>query len=175
MRSPPPALLLALLLPSIAGCPSHADNVCEDIGDCAQGGDYVFIQGCQAQAQALATEASASGCGAEYDGYYACADASYDCTGITPTFAGCGGKLSALQSCLARGAAKNACGTLDAALAACGGGADAGAGTSPTPGAPCGIGGVCEAQCYLDSVPDVCAPMPADLGSYTQCASQCTF
>jgi hypothetical protein len=164
-------LPLLLLLPALAGCDSHADNVCEDIGDCAQGGDYTFIQGCQSEAAELATEASASGCGALYDTYYACADANYDCTGITPTFAGCGSALDALQSCLAKGAAKNACGMLDAALAACG--ADAGA--SATPGAPCTAGGVCEAQCYLDDVPDVCAPQPADLGAFSQCASQCTF
>ena len=77
----------------------------------------------------------------------------------------------ALERCLAEGAAKNACGELDAALAACS--ADAGPGS--TPGAPCSAGGVCEAQCYLDSVPDLCAPQPAGLGAFAQCASRCTF
>jgi hypothetical protein len=168
-----PALAVAAVA---AGCDSHADDVCSDIGDCAYGGDYLFIQGCQTQAQDLGAEASAGGCGALYDDYYACADASYDCVGITPTFAGCDGKLAALQSCLGKASATNACGMLAAALAACpGGAADAGAGTASTPGSPCSAGGVCEAHCYLTSVADVCAPEPAELGAFSQCATQCTF
>ena len=135
----------------------------------------ILIQACQSQAAELATEASASGCGALYDSYYACADANYDCTGITPTFIGCGSALAALEGCLAKGAAKNACGMLAAALAACGGDAGADAGPGATPAPPCTSGGVCEAQCYLDSVPDVCTPEPAQLGAFSQCASQCTF
>ena len=187
LRLPAPARLLLPALAALAtlatlpGCDSHADNVCSDIGDCAQGGSYVFVEACQTQAQDLSNEANASGCGALYDDYYACADASYDCTGITPTFAGCDGKLAALESCLGKAEAKNACGMLDAALAACPGGADAGApagvdaGSSATPDPPCSIGGVCQAHCYLTSVANVCAPQPAELGAFSQCASQCTF
>jgi hypothetical protein len=167
--STPWRFLPALL--ALAGCNSHADSVCSDVGNCAHGGDYVFIQGCQAQAQDLAAEATAGGCGALYDDYYACADASYDCVGITPTFAGCEGQRAALQSCLGAAEATNACGMLTTALAACG--ADAGAG--PLPGAPCSAGGVCEAHCYLTSLADVCAPSPAELGAFSQCAAQCTF
>ncbi len=166
-----PLLPALLLLPALAGCDSDADNVCEDIGDCAQGGNYMFIQSCQSQASELATEASASGCLTLYDAYYACAAANYDCTGATPSFPGCSSARGALETCLAKGAAKNACGMLDAALAACG----ADAGPSPPPSVPCATGGVCEAQCYLDSVPDVCVPRPAELSAFTQCASQCTF
>jgi hypothetical protein len=186
---PPRLFPLRLLLPALAalrtlaGCDSHADNVCSDIGDCAQGGSYQFVEACQAQAQDLSNEAYASGCGALFDGYYACADSNYDCTGITPTFAGCEGALAALESCLKKGEAKNACGMLAAALAACPGSADAGtlspagadAGSSSTPDPPCDIGGVCQAHCYLTSIANVCAPRPTELGAFAQCASQCTF
>ena len=168
-------LLLLLAVNALGGCESHADSVCEDIGDCAQGGAYEFITACQTQAQTLATQASASGCAAQYNDYNACANNNFTCTGITPSFPGCQASLSSLEACLAAGEAKNACGMLDTALAACPGEPDGGAGDAGVPPAPCTDGGVCEAQCYLDSLDDVCTPTPAGLDAFSQCASQCTF
>ncbi len=46
-----PALAALATLATLAGCDSHADNVCSDIGDCAQGGSYLFVEACQTQAQ----------------------------------------------------------------------------------------------------------------------------
>jgi hypothetical protein len=182
-RSPTPVRIFlpafaAAVLGFLPGCDTDAENVCTDIGNCAQDGSYTFIEACQAQAQELGTEASASGCAALYDDYYSCADANYNCVGITPTFAGCDASLAALEACLDAAEAENSCGQLDAALAACSGGAPDGgaaAGSSGTANPPCSVGGVCEAHCYLTSIADVCAPRPAELGAFSQCASQCTF
>ena len=54
-----------------ASCASHEDNVCEDIGDCAHGGDSNFVASCKAEAKALRAELVTYGCDSEFDEYYA--------------------------------------------------------------------------------------------------------
>src|SRR5262249_9569340 len=159
-----------LLVPLIsAGCSTHAQSVCQQIGYCRT---YTTDQErtCEADVKALAAEASSSGCSPQYDTYFACADDHYDCQGNTPTFNGCDSARATLDDCLANGRALNACGELDNALAACG------AGTPPDPFLPpaaCGATEVCSARCYLDNVPDVCFPQPIQLSRATQCSQQC--
>ena len=157
-------LALAALAAGVAGCSSHAETVCQDIGDCSQGGDSVWIASCQAEAKSLSAEANEAGCGSAYDAYYACADDSYTCQGATALFPGCDGKLAALDTCLA----------LASATAACGGvGADGGAG--PDAGVPptCTAARDCLAACYLKSVANVCAPDVAELDAANACNASC--
>jgi len=162
---------LVWLLPLfLAGCPTNADNVCEDIGLCATQDDTT-IATCQIQAAELGDEAFDAGCGSSYDLYFGCANGAYTCDGNTPSFPGCEMDLDALNSCLESAQASTSCGALAAALAACPG-TDAGMDAGAIP-SPCTASGVCAANCYLQHVPNVCAPLPAQLVSYQDCASVC--
>ena len=167
IRFLPIGALLALLL---AGCQSDADNVCENIGLC-EGQDDPTIALCKAQASELDGEALDAGCGNSYDVYFGCANGAYTCTGDVPSFPGCTNDLDTLNACLQAAQASTSCGALANALAACPG-ASADAGSGPVPSA-CTANGVCAANCYLNSVPNVCAPLPADLVAYTTCANVC--
>ena len=165
----------ALALAALAGCSSHAETVCEDIGDCSQGGDNVWITTCQTNAKLLATEAAGAGCGPDYDAYYACADAAYTCTGATATFPGCEDRLAALDACLAAATAGTSCVRLVTDEATCGSpGPDAGA-TSPDAGVPaaCTAARDCIAACYLGSVANVCAPGVTELEAAQACGATC--
>jgi len=124
--------LAAIAFAVLAGCSSHAETVCQDIGDCSQGGDSVWIAACQGEAKSLAAEANDVGCGSKYDAYYACADASYVCQGATALFPGCDDALAALDACLAAATAGTSCVALASAETACGGGGTDG---GPTPDA----------------------------------------
>ena len=152
---------------AMAGCSSHPDNVCQDIGDCAKGGDNVWIEACQADAKALRGEADAA-CAPAFDAYYACADASYTCKGATPEFPGCDDELAALDSCLAGATAGTSCVALASAEAACGG-------ASPDGGVPpaCTAARDCLASCYLTAVGNVCAPRVDELEAANVCGTSC--
>jgi len=164
------ARIYLLLVPLIsAGCSTHAQSVCQQIGYCRT---YTTDQEhtCEADVKTLAAEAASSGCSPQYDAYFACADDRYDCQGNIPTFNGCEGARAALDDCLANGRAMNACGELANALAACG------APTPPDPllpPSPCGSTEICCSRCYLDNVTDVCFPQPIQLSGAGQCAQQC--
>ena len=149
--------------------PDHPGQVCIDLGFCQGLGDPA-IQACQGQAAQLRMQAVMSGCAPLFDDYYECADSNYDCRGNIPLFPGCEAKLSSLKSCLAAGAAHNACGQLDTRLAACHG--DGGAGDGGVP-PPCVGGSVCVAQCYLSNIVNVCAPLVTELSAVTKCAQTC--
>lgn len=155
------------------GCDTHADSVCQDIGYCRSQSDDQ-VQTCKSNAKQLAAEAGSSGCSAQYESYFACADDKYDCKGNVPTFTGCEMARTELDACLAEGRAQNACGELESSLAQCPGG---GTGTPDpsTPPAPCGAAEVCSARCYLDNVTDPCRPQPVQLTGAGHCAQQCPF
>lgn len=152
-----------------AGCSTHADSVCHQIGYCRT---FTIdqVNTCKADVKTLAAEASSSGCSPQYDAYFACADDHYDCQGNVPTFNGCEGARAALDDCLANGRAMNACGELANALAACG---EATPADPSLPPAPCGATEVCSSRCYLDNVTDVCFPQPIQLSRASQCSQQC--
>jgi hypothetical protein len=161
------ALSLTIAALSIAACDSHAANVCADIGYCtAQSDDQV--EQCKAQAKDLAAEARAGNCAAQYDAYFDCANDHYQCNGDTPAFPGCDPARVALNACFDVARASNACGELAARLAKC-----AAANSSPAVPTACAALGVCAAQCWLDSVADVCAPTPAELSAEARCAATC--
>ena len=168
MRAP---CLVTLVAASMLGaaCASHADNVCQDIGDCSQRGDNDWIASCQANAKDLGTEAANTGCSGSYDQYYACADSSYSCQGDTATFPGCDQALAALDSCLAAATADTHCAMLVSAEAAC---APA---TPPDAGPPaaCTAARDCQAGCYLSAVANPCAPGADELQNVTACADTC--
>jgi hypothetical protein len=166
-RSSRRAIVLAGLV-ALAGCGSHQDNVCQDIGDCAKGGDNVWIEACQGEAKALRGEADAAGCAPLFDAYYACADASYTCQGATPEFPGCDDELAALDACLAAATAGTSCVALASAETACGG-------ASPDAGVPpaCTAARDCLAGCYLTAVANVCAPRVDELDAANVCGASC--
>jgi hypothetical protein len=157
-------LFLAML--ALTACGTHADSVCQDIGYCRSESDDQ-ITACQSEAKDLIEEARGSGCSAQVDAYFACAEERYECKGNVPTFSGCEAARAELDACLAQGRAQNACGELEVRLAAC----PAAAGT-PIP-APCGAAEVCTSRCYLDSVANPCAPQPLELTQNAQCGQQC--
>jgi hypothetical protein len=158
------------LLAALTACTSsNPDNVCYDIGLCETQYEPQ-IAACRAQAAELGGEAFDAGCGPAYDSYFACANGAYTCDGNRPFFPGCEGKLSTLDACLQAAQASTSCGALAAALAKCPG-YDAGD-SGPIP-SPCTSAGVCSANCYLANVPNVCAPIPAQLASFQSCASVC--
>jgi hypothetical protein len=162
--------IMALLLPlASAACGTTADSVCQDIGNCRSESDDQ-VKACQAEAKDLASEASASGCSSPYSAYFSCADDRYECNGNLPAFAGCESARAALDACLSQARAQNACGELANGLAQCPAG---GPPDSATPPAPCGAAEVCTSRCYLDSVTDVCRPLPLQLTQAAQCAQQC--
>jgi hypothetical protein len=159
------ALVLPLL---VAGCASHQDNVCEDIGDCTQGGASSFIQNCKDEAKALESESSKVGCETPFDGYYACADTNFACMGATATFNGCDPALKALDDCLNAAQATTSCAALAKSQSSCTALPDAGG-----PALACTSGRDCEAHCYLANVSDVCAARVDELDAFQKCASAC--
>ena len=164
-------LLLAI---AMSGCDTHQENVCQDVGDCAHGGNTDFIAMCKAEANALQTEAQAAGCGADLGAYYDCADSNFSCQGATPLFPGCDAKLTALDDCLAAATAATSCAELAAAETACGGQqADAGAAADAGPPPACTAARDCQARCYLDQVGNVCGPRADEIEAVTACASSC--
>jgi hypothetical protein len=160
------ALAIAALL--IAGCGTHPDLVCEDIGLCrAQGDDQVAA--CQREAKAVTVESRASGCGAQADAFYACADANYTCKGDTPSFPGCDAARAAIDGCLEKQRAQNSCGQLEARLSTC---VSQRPPAAPGPAA-CGVTELCASRCFLDDVSDVCRPQAGELVSFAHCVQQC--
>jgi hypothetical protein len=152
-----------------AGCNSKADDVCENVAACENGGSSEQVQSCQDEAKVLRAEADAGGCSGAYDGYYACADSKFTCEGATASFPGCDGERATLDACLARGAATNACGELARKTSAChtiDGGASA-------PLSACTAARACAARCYLDRVADPCAPRPDELSASASCTQSC--
>jgi hypothetical protein len=166
---------LASVSAALAGCDSNADTVCQDIANCSHGGSDDWVTACQTQANELEDEAESSGCNAAYDGYFSCAEAHFECHGNESRFDGCDARKDALDTCLASGRARNACGALDAKLAACGTAStpSSAAPTDDTTLEPCTTGGVCSAQCYTAAIADICAPKPAELSAFAECASHC--
>jgi hypothetical protein len=165
-----------LVVLSLVACDRHLEGflppddpgqVCTDIAFC-EGHNDAFIQACRDQAADLRTQAQMSGCAQLFDSYYECANDHYDCRGDVPVFPSCDDALARLKSCLAAGAAHNACGQLDQQLAACPGAVSDG---NVPP--PCIGGSVCVAQCYLTSIMNVCAPRSDELTAFTQCAQMC--
>jgi hypothetical protein len=157
----------ALTLIFATGCASHTDIVCEDIADCAQGGDSTFLASCKAGAKALRDELVSYGCDGDFDEYYACADTTFQCQGATPTFS-CSAGLNALDTCIQMNQTSTACSTLAAKQAACT--------APPAPSGPpvaCTLARDCEAQCVLTSAADVCAPRPDELDAIRACTSAC--
>src|SRR5450432_1225967 len=111
--------LMCRVLPLLlAGCASDADQVCENIGLCADQDDPTIAL-CKAQAAELGDESFDAGCGPAYDSYYSCANGAYTCTGNTPWFPGCETALGTLDSCLEVAQTSTSCGELARALAAC--------------------------------------------------------
>jgi hypothetical protein len=162
-----PCFLLAAALMG-AACSSNTDDVCQDIGDCAQGGDNTWITTCQSNANKLATEAGQVGCTSTFNAYYACADSSYSCQGATATFPGCDQDLAALDACIAAATAATYCVALQTAEAACT--------TPPASGGPpaaCTAARDCQAACYLSDVADRCAPQVDELPNVVACSSAC--
>jgi hypothetical protein len=158
-----------LLAISSLGCATHADSVCEDIGNCTtESSDQ--IQACQKQAKQLAAEASSSGCSSQFERYFSCADDHYECKGNVPTFLGCESARDALDTCLAQARANNSCGALSMLLALCPGELPP---ASSAPPAPCSAAEVCSSRCYLSSVADVCRPEPLQLTQAGRCAQLC--
>jgi hypothetical protein len=153
-----------------AACASHADDVCQDIGDCSQGGSNTWISGCQSEAKSLNQEADDGGCGQAFEGYFSCADSNYSCQGATALFPGCDDLLTALDSCLEAAMAATSCGRLVEAQRGCSG-PDAGSPSQLPPA--CTALRACEAHCYLTDVSDICAPRVDELESFTTCSSQC--
>lgn len=171
--------LAALLATLTVGCTSDPESVCEDVGNCAQGGDSEWIQRCTTEAQSLANESEKMGCRSLYDDYYSCASSNFTCQGATPRFPGCDARLAALNRCLASAEAKSACAALSAKTTACGASgpsnADGGleAGTSPGVPPACTANRDCEAQCFLQEVSNVCKPRIDELSSFVTCAESC--
>lgn len=163
---------------AMSACSSHQDDVCQDIGDCSQGGSSYWITSCQTEAKALQDEATGAGCGRNFDAFFTCADSNYSCQGATAQFPGCADALSALDACLAATTANTSCVRLQAAEANCAAvGPDAGTatGTGTGTGTPtaCTAARDCVAQCYLASVADVCAPRVDELQNVSVCAASC--
>ncbi|HUB09355.1 MAG TPA: hypothetical protein VMB50_20290 [Myxococcales bacterium] len=165
----PGAFVSILACAWLAGCPSAAENVCEDIGLCRTLGS-AEIQACQREVDAVGAQAADAGCGPEFDSYFDCASQSYGCDGNVPSFPGCDGGLAGLDACLGAAEAQTSCGQLARALATCPAPQDAG--VAPVP-QPCTAAALCAARCYLADVPDVCAPSAYDLGQFTACVQAC--
>jgi hypothetical protein len=163
--------LVLLGLAALSACSSHQDNVCQDIGDCAQGGSSDWITACQAEAKALTDEALSAGCSSELDSYFTCADSNFVCQGATAVFPGCAARLTALDACLAAATADTSCVRLAMQEATCSASTpDGGAlGTPPA----CTAARDCQARCYLDNVATVCAPRVDELQNVSACASSC--
>ena len=183
-RARPVALRLRLLVPLLlaAACGSTADEVCQDIGDCSQGGSTSWITACQSEAKVLGTEAADGGCGATFDSYFSCARSAYSCRGATAIFPGCDDRHAALDACLAEATRGTSCAALVVAEASCAsssfdGGADAGGGTGGPTGTAlppaCTASRDCQAHCYLSAVANACAPGVDELEAVSACAGAC--
>ena len=159
----------------LGGCESTAHRVCSDVTNCSHGGSDDYVTACRDEADDLAHEATRSGCSAAYDAYFSCADEHFECTGNKSTFPGCDAAAAVFDRCIDAGRASNACGELERRLAACPG-ESAGTRSADEPSLePCTANGVCSSQCYLDSLADVCAPAPAELAAFADCAAHCVF
>jgi len=167
-RRSPPGIFLALMV--LAACNSKADDVCENVAACEEGGSSELVQSCQDGAKALEQAAKAGGCGGAYDDYYACADSSFTCEGATASFPGCDERRRSLDACLNASAASNACGELTRRTAACRT-VDGGSGTAAL--SACTATSECAARCYLDDVADPWAPRPDELSKAASCAASC--
>jgi hypothetical protein len=163
---------LLTLVGALVACGSHEDNVCQNAGNCAQGGSNDWIQRCQDEARRLRSEAVAGGCGVAFDDYYACADSNYTCHGATPEYPGCDGKLASLDACLQNATASTSCATLQALQTACvPNAADAGSEAGLPPA--CTLARDCQAQCYIAQVSNICAPRVDELSNFVTCAASC--
>ena len=164
------ALLSVLSLGLLAlACSTKADNVCENVAACENGGSSEQVQSCQDEAKILKSEAQAGGCGGAYDDYYACADDHFACHGATASFPGCDADRAAFDACLAQNSAANACGELERRTATC----HPVDGGSLAPRPACTAERACAARCYLDSVTDPCAPRPDELATSAACQQRC--
>jgi hypothetical protein len=173
-------LLVPLLLAAAAACGSTSDEVCQDIGDCSQGGSTSWITACQAEAKALRSEAADAGCGPAFDSYFSCAQSAYSCRGATATFPGCDDRHAAVDACLTAATSGTSCAALAAAQASCASlPPDGGAGSSPGDvtgsGLPpaCTASRDCQAHCYLGAVADACAPGVDELEAISACTHAC--
>ena len=167
-------LCVALVAALAVGCDSDSDVACRDVGNCSHGGSDDWITACREQNDELSDEADAVGCRAEFDAYFGCAEAHFACHGNQSSFPGCAPKLEAYSACLGAKAAGTSCVKLEQGLAEC----DAGAPPADAPElalSPCSASGECSARCYLDSVPNLCAPLAAELAAFADCASHCIF
>jgi hypothetical protein len=167
-------LLITVLAAVLAGCASHQENVCQDIGDCSQGGSNDWITACKDEANALQDEANGAGCGSDFNGYFGCADSSYTCHGATALFPGCDIARQTLEACLTAATAGTSCAALDTAQAACGAPPpppDPGTGLPPA----CTLARDCQARCYLVNVTDPCAPRVNELDALAACTASCVF
>jgi hypothetical protein len=166
-------LLAIIALLAVGGCASDADDVCQDIADCALGGDSEWIQSCKDESKLLADESDTSGCRGAYDDYFACAKDAFSCSGITPSFPGCEAKHAALDACIAAAQAKTACGELVDKQASCTGPDAGGAGAGNPVRPACSLARDCEARCFLDDVRNPCAPAVDELSKVASCTAAC--
>jgi len=169
--SPPfPLWPLAALLLGSAGCGTASDSVCEDVGNCSQGGSSTWITSCQSAADAV--EQAAPTCSQAFDEYFQCAEDHYVCNGATASFPGCDSQVGALEACLNAAQANSPCETLASETASCPGGSGSSPPGSPVPAA-CTLNEQCQAGCYLQEVSNPCAPGGSELNAFTQCAETC--
>jgi hypothetical protein len=193
MRRSAGSLLVAttIIVALIVACSTNQENVCDAVGDCEQGGNSDWVQGCKDDAKLLKTEAQANGCGAALDDFYSCANGNFECNGATSSFPGCEGKQATLDACLTKVIAQTACGELAQKTSGCG---DAG----PNPNvdasvvpdasvvadasvsaadasipAACSAMRDCHARCFLNDVTNLCAPTIEELTTFATCASMC--
>jgi hypothetical protein len=164
------SLLLASITLVAVACNTNADDVCENVGACSQGGSSEWVKSCQDEAKSLRDAAGASGCRAPYDTYYRCANDNFDCVGATATFPGCDGARMTLDACLTNASANNACGELARKTRSC---ATADASAAPAPATACTSSRECAARCFLDGVADACAPRPDELEAVGSCVGTC--
>jgi len=175
MRRPPmlrPVDLVpwvALVVGSMA-CGTASDSVCEDVGNCSQGGSNSWITSCQNSADSVMQ--AAPSCSGPFDQYFQCADDHYVCSGATASFPGCDSQLAALEACLNGAMANSPCQTLAEKTGGCPGGSGTQPPGSPIPAA-CTLSEQCQASCYLANVSNPCAPGLSELNAFTQCALAC--
>ena len=162
--------LFAALL--VAACSSDSDKTCQNVGNCSHGGSDDWVTHCQQHNDALGDEAQAIGCRTAFEAYFECADDHFECTGNQSSFPGCEAKLETYSNCLAAHEAGTACAALERETQACD---TADAGDDDEGPTPCTASGDCSAHCYLDALANVCAPTPAELAAFADCASHCVF
>lgn len=167
-------LVWTLLATLVSACDSDTDAACQNVGNCTHGGSDDWVTACREQNDELADEADAVGCHKEFDAYFACAEKHFSCRGNESSFPGCEPSLAAYSACLAGKASGTACAELAAGLTEC----EPAAAPPHDPelaASPCTASGDCSAHCYLDSVPNLCAPLAAELAAFADCASHCVF